>query len=79
MGTTTASIKIGGTLDNMGTCKGIKYQENGRSWNDVVIIATAKITTKDYLARVTLETNEIHLQGDRTCKFTNGYCFDSMV
>ncbi|CAH1106884.1 unnamed protein product [Psylliodes chrysocephalus] len=78
-GTTTASITLEGKLDNTGTCKGVIYQENGNVWNDVVIVASIKILTRDYSAAVNLEDNEIHLQGGITCPFLIGYCMDSTL
>ncbi|CAH1111259.1 unnamed protein product [Psylliodes chrysocephalus] len=46
-GTTTASITLQGQLDDKGTCQGVTYQENGRLWTDVVIVAAVSIMTRD--------------------------------
>ncbi|CAH1115810.1 unnamed protein product [Psylliodes chrysocephalus] len=76
-GTTTASITLQGQLDDKGTCQGVTYQENGRLWTDVVIVAAVSIMTRDYDTSISLDENEIHLQGGVTCPYLKGYCFDS--
>ncbi|XP_045470212.1 uncharacterized protein LOC123677619 [Harmonia axyridis] len=76
-GTTSASLTIGGALNSDGTCKGTTYQENGQSWQDVVIVASVKIKVSDYEAKVKIEENEISLLGGIVCPFMKGYCFDT--
>lgn len=76
-GTTSESITIVGIVDSDGSCDGGSYVENGNEWNNVIVLATVKITTKNYLAPVKLIENEVSLLGGVTCPYVNGYCFDS--
>ncbi|XP_044744749.1 uncharacterized protein LOC123306695 [Coccinella septempunctata] len=62
-----------------GTCKGTTYQENGQTWQDVVITASVKIRVSDYEARVKIDKNEISLLGGVTCPYLKGYCFDTTL
>lgn len=78
-GTTTASLTLLGSVDVTGSCDGATYHEAGRTWKNVVITAAVKIVTRDYLARVKLEENEISLIGGVTCPFLKGYCFDTTL
>ncbi|KAJ8983626.1 hypothetical protein NQ317_004264 [Molorchus minor] len=61
-GTTTESVTLFGSLQTDGTCRGISYQENGKSWDNVVVAATVKIQVNDYFATVRLKENEISLK-----------------
>ncbi|CAG9812855.1 unnamed protein product [Phaedon cochleariae] len=78
-GSTTASLTILGSVDATGSCDGTIYHENGRTWKDVVIMASVKIQARDYEAKVNLNENEISLQGGVTCPFMKGYCFDTIL
>ncbi|KAJ8980826.1 hypothetical protein NQ317_018406 [Molorchus minor] len=78
-GTTTESVTLFGSLQTDGTCRGISYQENGKSWDNVVVAATVKIQVNDYFATVRLKENEISLKGGVVCPFLKGYCFDSTL
>lgn len=78
-GTTSTSITIGGAVNNDGTCKGTTYQENGQTWQDVVVVASIKIRVADYEARVKIDENEISLLGGVVCPYLKGYCFDTTL
>lgn len=77
--TTFASLTIVGDLDNSGKCTGAVYHEDGRTWRDVVITATAKIHLRDYYGTVKLEDNEMVLDNRVVCPFLPGYCFDATL
>lgn len=77
-GTTTASITLFGYTKMDGSCKGVSYTENGKTWENVIVEANIKIQTKDYYAQVKLESNEISLMGGITCPYLDGYCLDTI-
>lgn len=76
-GTTTASLTILGSLKDDSSCEGSTYNENGHSWTKVIVVAALKIHTRDYLATVKLNQNEISLLNGLTCSYVEGYCMDS--
>lgn len=78
-GTTSASVTMLGSLDSTGACEGVTYHENGRTWKDVVITASIKVTAQEYHAKVKLEENEISLSGGITCAYIKGYCIDTNI
>lgn len=77
-GTTSVSMTIAGAVGVDGSCKGTIFHEQGQTWTDVVITASIKIQARDYLARVKMEENLVHLNGGVTCPFLAEYCFDTM-
>lgn len=76
-GTTSESITIAGSVNSEGSCSGGSFVENGNEWNNVIVLATVKVTTQNYMAPVKLIENEVSLLGGVTCPYVQGYCFDS--
>lgn len=76
-GSSSISMTLEGTLNMDGSCTGVTYTEEDRTWNSVVVYANIKIELRSYLARVKLEDNEISLYGGVVCDYLSGYCIDS--
>ena len=75
--TTSISLTLAGKVDNNHNCEGAQYIEDGRKWDNVVVQAEVRVTLQDYLTKVALDDNEIHLQNGVKCPFLNGYCMDT--
>lgn len=75
--TTSLTLTLHGLITSDARCKGVSLSENGYTWEDVIVQAAIKITTRQYTAIVKLDDNEIKLQNGLICPFLAGYCIDS--
>lgn len=74
--TSTHPATLAGHVNNDGTCSGTTYSDPYGTWEEVVVLATIKITLQDYEADVKLNTNKIILRSGVNCELGNKHCSD---
>ncbi|XP_043270285.1 uncharacterized protein [Venturia canescens] len=75
--TTRTSITFAGSVKNDGTCYGASYADPYGSWNNVVVQGTVKISLRNYMAQVSLESNQIYLRSGTVCALLETNCQDA--
>ncbi|KAI4472664.1 hypothetical protein M0802_016597 [Mischocyttarus mexicanus] len=73
--TSFRSITLAGTLTSDGQCSGTQYSDTDGTWNNVVVQATVKISTKTYTGQIKIKDDIISLHGHLQCPFSKGSCF----
>lgn len=74
--TTTRPITLAGVLHQDGSCSGTTYSDPYGTWEEVVVLATIKITLQDYTADVKINSNRILLRSGVTCALNTLHCTD---
>ncbi|XP_043288198.1 uncharacterized protein [Venturia canescens] len=74
--TTRTSVTFTGSVKNDGTCYRASYADPYGSWNNVVVQGTVKISLRNYMAQVSLESNRIYLRPGTICALLGTNCQD---
>lgn len=75
--TSTHSATLAGSIGVDGRCKGTQYIDPYGTWDDVIVQAIVKITTRRFQISIKHSTNEVILPSGVRCKVTNGACHDA--
>lgn len=78
-GTTELSTTIAGHLEPSGRCYGVRYTQQGITYEDVIVSAAITIKLTDYTAVADVEENTVKLRSGTVCTYTDLYCFDDMA
>lgn len=74
--TTTRPVTLAGHINTDGTCSGTTYSDPFGTWEEVIVLATLKITLQDYTANVKINSNKVILRSGITCRLIEGHCTD---
>lgn len=75
-GTTEVSTTIAGHLEPSGSCSGVRFTQQGITYEDVIVSAAISIKLSDYTAIADVEENTVKLRSGAVCAYTDLYCFD---
>lgn len=75
--TSSHSITFAGTIGMDGRCKGTQFSDPYGTWDDVVVQATVRISTKTFQVPIKHSSNEVILPSGVRCKATDGECYDT--
>jgi len=74
--TSYRSVTLAGRIQNDGTCKGTQFSGPYGTWDDIVVLASAKISLKSSFAPVQLNSGRIKLRSGTSCTLSDGFCLD---
>ena len=76
--TVRETILFHGSIDRHSSCSGSDYKLGETTYTDVTVQAALVVTLADYVTKVDLHENKVHLRSGLTCKYSDHSCIDSI-